>query len=257
LAAEVRGQDARSRGDAAGKAQQALDQAASDQQYIFLIFYKQDTPTARAMVQTVKAGLAKRENQATLAFVQVSDPAEKALVARYGVSRAPMPLTLAIAPNGAITGMFAQRVTAQAIDNAFVTPAMTRVMKSLQEGKLVFVCAHDSAQSVVPAAIKDFQADPHFRERVATVTLQLKDPAEIKFVNQMQIDSKTAETTMVLLAPPGVMVGKFDPRTSKDDIAAALAKAGKCCDDPNCKHHRNQPRTAPRAARRQQRRSRR
>jgi hypothetical protein len=33
-----------------------------------------------------------------------------------------------------------------------------------------------------------------------------------------------------------VLVGKFGPGASKDEIAAALAKAGKCCDDENCRH---------------------
>ena len=41
--------------------------------------------------------------------IQIDDPAEKPIVARYGVSRSPMPLVLAIAPNGAITKGFATR----------------------------------------------------------------------------------------------------------------------------------------------------
>ena len=44
--------------------------------------------------------------------MNVGDPAEKALVEKFGVSRSPLPLTLAVAPNGAITGVFSQRLGA-------------------------------------------------------------------------------------------------------------------------------------------------
>jgi hypothetical protein len=35
-----------------------------------------------------------------------------------------------------------------------------------------------------------------------------------------------------------VLVGKFGPAVTKDEIAAALHAAGKCCNDPNCKHNK-------------------
>lgn len=254
----VRAQQRTGEPNTASQTQQLLDQSAADQKYTFLLFYKEDSPAARAMAQTIKQEIAKRENQANLAFVQITNPAERGIVARFDVSRAPMPLTMAIAPNGAITGIFAQKVTAEQIDSAFVTPTMTRAMKSLQEGKLVLVCVHGSKQPIVPASVQDFQADPHFKDRLATVSFQAADPAEGKFLNQMQIDPRTVGTTTVLLAPPGVLVGKFDARTSKDEIAAALAKAGKCCDDPNCKHHQQQPAgNSPRTATQQAPRARR
>lgn len=235
-------------GSVTSKAQQTLDQAAAEQKFTFIMFYKDDSPPSRTMAQLMKAEIGKRDQQAILTFVQVTDPAEKAIVDRFDVSRAPMPLTMSIAPNGAITGIFAQQATPETIEGAFVTPTMTRAMKSLQEGKLVLVCVQGSAKPVLPAAVKDFQADPHFKERLATVSFQAADPAEGRFLSQMQIDPRIAATTTVLLAPPGVLVGKFDVRASKDDIAAALAKAGKCCDDPNCKHHEQPASNAPRTA---------
>jgi hypothetical protein len=229
----------------ASQAEATLDQAAADGKYTFLVFYKTNDAATQAMAATLKEGLASRTETAVGAYVQVGQPAEKALVDRFDVSRAPMPMTIAVAPNGAITGMFAQKLTAEGIENAFVTPTMTNCMKSLQAGKLVFVSVYGSAKAPAPASLKDFQTDPHFKDRLVTFSLLAADPAEAKFLKQMQIDAaKATGTTTVLLAPPGVLVGKFDAFTSKDDIAAALAKAGKCCDDPNCKHHQPATRTA-------------
>lgn len=219
------------------KAQTAIEQASKDGKYTFLMFYKTTDAASNAMSLTLKEGLAEKSEQAVLTYAQVGNPAEQALVAKYDVSRAPMPVTIAIAPNGAMTGMFAQKVTAEKLGDAFVTPTMMFTMKNLQENKLVLVTVQGSAKAPAPVAIKDFQSDPHFKDRIVTIGMTAADPQETKFVGQMQIDPKAKVTHTILLAPPGVMVGKFDAVASKNDIAAALAKAGKCCDDPNCKHH--------------------
>ncbi|WLD13572.1 hypothetical protein [Planctellipticum variicoloris] len=222
-------------------AQAMIDQAAQDGKYTFLMFYKQKDAASNAMATTLKDAVAGKSEQVVAAYVQVGNPGDQALVAKYDVSRAPMPMIIALAPNGAMTGMFAQKVTAETLSEAFVTPTMMFAMKNLQENKLVLVTVQGLAKAPAPVAIKDFQGDPHFKGRIVTASMSADDPREGKFVGQMQIDSKAKATHTVLLAPPGVMVGKFDAGASKDEIAAALAKAGKCCDDPNCKHHQHAP----------------
>ena len=236
----------------ASKAQATLEQASKEGKTTFLMFFKQQDAASNAMAATLKEGLTDKTDRAVVAYVQITNPAEQALVTKYDVARAPMPMIVALAPNGAMTGMFSQRVTAEKLDDAFVTPTMMFVMKNLQENKLVLVTVQGSAKAPAPVAIKDFQSDPHFKDRIVTIGMTAGDQQEGKFVGQMKIDPNSKATHTVLLAPPGVMVGKFDAVASKDEIAAALAKAGKCCDDPNCKHHQAPPRAAtqPPAARR-------
>jgi hypothetical protein len=181
--------------------------------------------------------VAKRKDKTAVAYVQVADPAEKALVERFDVARAPMPMTMVVAANGAITGVFSRQLTDESLDAAIVTATMTRCMKSLQENKLVFVCVQTTEQPLVPVAVKNMQADPQFKDRIALVSMQLNDPAETRFLSQMQIDAKQIKSvTAVLLAPPGLLIGKYDSFATKEQVAAALHKAGQCCDDPNCKH---------------------
>ena len=219
------------------QAQQVLDQASKDGRYTFLVFYRQSDDATKAMASAIKDGIADKEKLAVATYVQVADSTNQALVAKYDVSRAPLPLTVVVGPNGAMTGIFAQKVQPGVINDAFVTPTMLVTMKSLQEGKLVLVTVQGSARAAAPVALRDFQSDPHFKDRIVSVSMTAADPRETKFIGQMQIDAKSTVTHTVLLAPPGVLVGKFNAAASKDEIAAVLAKAGKCCDDPNCKHH--------------------
>lgn len=230
--------NARANGTPAGKAEQTLARAAEQGKYAFLMFYKTvDSPT-RAMAGALKNGLADKANRATFAYVRAGDAAERSIVAKYGLSRAPMPLTLVVAPNGAMTAIMPRKLTKADIDDAFVTPTMMVTMKSLQSGKIVLVTAQGSASTVQPRVLKSFQSDPHFKNRLSTVSMRVADPKEAKFVKQMQLDPAGSATHVVLIAPPGVLVGKFSANATKDEIAAALAKAGKCCDDPNCKHNK-------------------
>jgi hypothetical protein len=224
-------------------AQQALAQAAGQGRYAYIVFYRADDEASRAMAQTVQAAAAQRPDAVATVFVSLADPVEGALVQQFAVARAPMPLTIVTAPNGAITGAFPQRVTAEQLTGAFVTPAMAACMKSMQQGRLVFLCLQTTPQPVTPVAINEFAADPHYKNRVDVVLVQATDPAEAQLLAELQLNAaQAAQANTVFFAPPGVLVGKFGMLSTKAEIAGALHKAGKCCDDPHCKHgHAAQP----------------
>lgn len=224
----------------ASKAQTTLSQAAEQGKYTFILFYKANDAATTAMNTTLQTALAKYKGAATFTFVYVADPNEQELVKKYDVARAPMPMTLAIAPNGALTGMFPQKMEATHVDSSFVTPTMMQAMKALQENKLVFVTVQGNVAATEPVALREFASDPHFNTRMVSLTANASDPAEAKFMAEMEVDPRSPATQLSLLAPPGVLVGKFASNTPMKTIAAALAEAGKCCDDPNCKHHQQQ-----------------
>jgi hypothetical protein len=235
---------------AASVGQQAMATAAAQQKYTFLVFFKDNGPPTQAMIQMVQRGVQARTGRAVAVFVNVNNPSERALVNRFNVSRAPMPLTVAVAPNGALTSLCPKNISNEQIEKSFVTPGMANCMKCMQEGKLVLACVYSTAQPSVPAGVQDFCDDPEFKSRAALTFIQASDPAETAFFKQLEIDATAAATT-VFLAPPGVLVGKFAASATKAELAAALHKAGHCCEDPNCKHshgHSHTPAGASRPA---------
>src|SRR5207244_3018629 len=115
-----------------------------------------------AVSAKLKAALDRRKERARLTEVNIADPAERALVEKYGVSRAPMPLVLVVAPNDAVTGAYPKELTDADIEEALVTPCMMRCVKFLQENKLVIVCLQTPKNTIVPDGVARFQADPQF-----------------------------------------------------------------------------------------------
>jgi hypothetical protein len=222
---------------ALSRLEQSLKASGSEGKFTFIVFSKEDNAAAREMLGVVETGVAERHEQAVVVTARANDPAEQPLIEHFGIGRAPMPLTVAVAPNGAVTGVFAKTINDELISTAIVTPTMMKCMKSLQNKQLVFVLVSASDKAAVPSGVKALQSDPQFRDRIAFAALRVDDPAEMRFISQMKIDPLRVEGPYaVLIAPPGVMVGHFDSTSTASQISAAIHKSGQCCDDPNCKH---------------------
>lgn len=223
---------------AASRAQLELAETAQQGRFAFLVFFRKKDNATDGMVATLRQNLADKGDMASITYVQIADPAEQGLVKQYGVGRAPLPLTVALAPNGAMTAIHPRRIAKENIEAAFVSPAAADSLKALQEQKLVFITVSDSDLAAKPVAIQGFSSDPHFQNRMRVISLDANDASERKFLDDLEIQPNTpSANSLVVLAPPGVMVGKFASTATKDEIAGAIAEAGKCCDDPNCKHH--------------------
>jgi hypothetical protein len=93
-------------GGAANQALAAVARAAQAQRYLFVFFYKSDDESTRAMGDVFNRATRRVFDRADSIAVMTTNPAERGIVAKFGVDRAPMPLVLVLAPNGAITGSF-------------------------------------------------------------------------------------------------------------------------------------------------------
>ena len=149
-----------------------------------------------------------------------------------------MPAVMAIAPNGAITGVFAQRLSPGHVEMAIVTPGQTQCMRALQDKKLVLLCIQPNGVSQIPVGVRQFRADKLNADRTHLVSIQAGDPAEAKFLQQLKVRSDTQNAVTAFMAPPGVLLGTFNDKVTSTILMTKLAAAGKCCSDPNCKHGR-------------------
>ncbi len=223
--------------------QSSLAEAAKQQKFAFILFYRSNDATTKAMYEVLNAELARRNN-ATFVPVNITDPREKAVIDQFDASRTPMPAVMAVAPNGAITGVFAQKLTTAQVDAAIVTPAQTQCMRALQDKKLVLLCVQPTSSQQVPLGVQQFKADKLNVNRTHLVSLQAGDPAEAKFLQQLKVRPDTRSTVTAFMAPPGVLLGTFNDKVTPQILMTKLVAAGQCCDDPNCKH--GKPGTAAR-----------
>ena len=130
---------------AQSKAAAALDQTAAAQKFAFVFFWKDQNPQTGRAWSVLQAAAGNMSDSADVIAVQASDPSEKAVVDRFGTSRAPMPLVLAVAPCGAVTKAFTSAFDESQLRTALVSPGTQLCLKALQDRKLVLLCVVDQA----------------------------------------------------------------------------------------------------------------
>jgi hypothetical protein len=219
--------------------QAAVDKAAADQKYIFLFFWKDKNPKMISSRTVLESAVPKMGDSAAMASIEITDPAEKQIVDKYNVSRAPMPLVLAVAPCGAITKAFTGSLNEKELRTAFVSPCTQLCLKALQSRKLVLVCVVDQANAqdpvTIPKGVEDFRDDAKYGPATEIILVNGRDQAESAFLRDFQVDTRAKKPIVVFLAPPGSMIGKFDGTTTKQQFVAKLVSAqsnpcagGKC-----------------------------
>ncbi len=219
--------------------QTALEKSAASGKYALVFFWKEKNQQTSKAWNSLKEAAAKTGRATDVISVLATDPAEKAIVDRFGVSRAPTPLTLAVAPCGAVTKGFTAPVDDKQLRTAFVSPCTERCLKSLQEGKLVFVCVEalesPAVPKLAPQGVRAFRDDQRFAKVTEVVSLNSRDGEEATFLKELQIDPKSNKAVTVFLGPPGTLIGKYDVAANKQQFVAALAAAqaspcagGKC-----------------------------
>ncbi len=210
----------------------AIDQAAKADKYIFLFFYRaEDEPTLAAR-KTFDEAMEKLADRATSTVVNVTDPQEQAVVNKYQVNRSPMPLVLAMAPNGAVTRGFPRQITEAQMETAFVSPGMQKCLKALQNRKMAFVCVQNGTtqhNAEAMQGVREFAADAQYAKATEIITVDPTDAAEESLLKQFKVDPKTDEAVTVFLAPPGSLVGTYKGEIKKDVLVAAAKTAAKGC----------------------------
>ncbi len=205
--------------------------------FSFILFYRTNDRLTQAAYQTLKAERGKRNNMAILP-VRVVNTAERGLIERFDATRAPMPAIVALAPNGAVTGVFSQQIKPEEIEGAFASPGYAQCIKAMQDNRIVLLCVQPESRAFVPQGVQQFQADRLYRDRTQLVSIRANDPAEARFVQQLRLKTDATAPQVVFMAPPGVLLGAYSSNVTHAELAETLAKSGKCCDDQNCKHHR-------------------
>ena len=221
-----------------GKMQAGLNEARSRKKHLFALFIRAGDGDCDKMKGVFKDAEPSLKSRAVFRVATVSDPSEAEFVAHYEIDRAPLPLTLVFAPNGAIVRAFAGKVVAKAdLSAAFASPAFAQVMKEMQAGKLVLLCVQGkqtqhNAESL--AAARAAAADKRSDGAVVVVTAAPEDSANTDVLKPLKADATLKDATVFILTPPSTLAGKGVGATSKEAVWDAIVKCASACSSGSC-----------------------
>jgi hypothetical protein len=207
-----------------------MDAAARNNKYLFVFFWKENDKQSGTMYGVFQTAMNKWAESTDSIGIQITDPSEKPVVDKYGLSRAPMPMVLALAPNGAVTKGFPITFDENQLQQGFVSPCTATCLKCLQEQKLVLLCIQNEKtpfSQIAWSGVQEFKADARFAKATEIVVLNPDDRAETPLLRDLKVDPRTPQTVTVVLAPPGQPVASFVGAVTKDQIVAKI-QAGPC-----------------------------
>ena len=212
----------------------AIKAATDANKHLFLFVSENDSEETASAKRAFEAAAGKLGDTAQLTFIDKNEASEKPVVEKFQLNRAPMPIILALAPNGAITGaFFGEKLKDPQLQDSIAGVGEQQCVKALQDRKLVFLCLQNTATKSNDAAmqgVNDLKADTRFAQFTEVVTIDPSADAEQSFLAKLQLDPKMTEATTAFLAPPGVLISKVTGATNKDALVAALvaASSGGC-----------------------------
>lgn len=214
----------------------AIDEASVAGKTIFVFCWKTNDDQCKRMLPIFESAMKNIGEAAHSMSVNVTAPEEASLVKEYDLSRMPMPLVLALAPNGAITGCYPLNFSENSLRQGIASPGLATCLKAIQDHKLVLLCVQNAtmpaAQSVISAA-EGFKANPQYGAATVVINIDPKDESEQKLLSTLKVDPKTTEAVTVLLAPPGRSVARFEGPVTTEQIVLKI-KASSTCGPGGC-----------------------
>ncbi|QDV62680.1 hypothetical protein [Crateriforma conspicua] len=218
-----------------GPAGVAMRNAAAKGKYLFVYFWKQADQPTQTMRAVFEKATAQMNDVADAISVRITDAGNADIVKKFDVSRAPMPLALAIAPNGAITRGLPVKFDDQQLKEAVVSRGTSHCLKAMQDRKLVLLCVkHQTGPNDFPGAY-EFTQDERYSAASQIVRIDPSDSSEHGFLQSLKIDPSADQGVMVVMSPPGQPVATFTADATKDQIIKRLAAASaSCCPGGQC-----------------------
>lgn len=216
-----------------GAGQQAIDRAVEAGHYLFIYFYDGKSPETLSRQEELSAGARQLGREVDLAVVDITDPGDVSFARKQNVARAPMPMVLAFAPTGAVTGAFSEDLTPDTLRTAFVSPATELSLAHLQLNHLVLVCVQSTStrwNEEAMRGVSEFVADERFAGAADVVMLDPSNPAEGEFLATLGVDPATPDAVTIVMLPPGTavarVVGKSDKETLIKELEASMKRPG-------------------------------
>ena len=223
--------------ESAMTAAKAIESAQASQQYLLLLFYDRTDDSYQQMEDIITDFQHSSSENIQVYKALTTDLKNADIVKKYGINRAPLPIILVFAPNGAVTGGFPQKVTEEQLTESIVPELIMNIFKSVQANKVALVLFKNNKTTFnneVTIAANDFSKDKRLNGFVDIIQ-QNPQESEIKdFLTQCKLDNNIKEATAVLIVPPGKIGGVYSGNITKDTIIAGLAActAGSGCCPP-------------------------
>lgn len=213
-----------------------LQLAKTENANVYLFLYKDQNQRTLAAEKEFDQAMLILGDKAKSLKINTTAAEAKGLLEQLGLKRAPTPLAMVLAPNGAVMGSFAISFTAPQLVATLTSTGAAHCLKALQDRKLVLLCIQNSNSAESESAmvgVHDFVADSRFSKGTEVVVIDPSKLDEQSFLEQLGVEKSHLATT-VMITPPGEVIGRYRGATSKEKFVTDLQCASSGCCAGGC-----------------------
>lgn len=211
--------------------QSDIDAANKAGKAVFLVVTEPGN-AAESQALSLANGAQKIYTKSTVLKMNRADQANAALVSKYQLANAPLPIIVVIASNGTMAGgtLLANSTSAK-IAAMVPSPKKAEVLKAMQQGKAVFLVVSKKDQLSKKEVVSSCQtACTDMKNTAKVVEIDFDDAAEKKFLTDLKITTIGSQPQTYVINSGGQVTGSFSGVTDTKTLSAtATKKAGGCC----------------------------
>ena len=165
--------------------------------------------------------------------MNASDAANSALVAKYRLAGAPLPLILVLDKNGTTAGgLILKDATAQKLIDLIPTPKTSELIKALAEGKSVYIVVYKESMTSKKSIIENCAvACSKMDNKSVILKVDMEDKKETKLLQTLKCDLNAKEPVTYVINSAGQITGTHNGLTDVNTLVSSAKKApaSSCC----------------------------
>ncbi|WP_166823358.1 hypothetical protein [Thalassoroseus pseudoceratinae] len=227
-----------SQGASGSPALSMLATSAEEGCFTYVLFWRNNDDATQRMGTNLQQATSRMKLRVNTVSVRVTDPHELETVKRFDVERAPLPLIIAVAPNGAVTKAWFLKASREQLHEGLVSAGTAACLKAMQQKKLSLICVYNSVtahrDSLKQAAI-GIKADRRFGAATEVIEIDPADVREHAFLASLQVKPNSNEAVAVLVSPAGHPIGKMTGAVTATQLIKTIEAAMQgCCPGGTC-----------------------
>ncbi len=209
-----------------------LQTAASNGEVAFVLITEPGIAGADQARQTIQGAMAKVPGSVMIESNR-ADAANADFVQKYGLVSAPLPLILVFGSNGVIAGgNVASKLNPQQLVAMVPSPKKAEAVQAIQSGQAVYVTAYRPGMTNKSQVMSGCAtACSKMMGKGATVEVNMDDPAEQEFLQQLKVNLQSDEPVTVVINAKGQVTGSYTGAVEVDKLITSATKvvASGCC----------------------------
>jgi len=191
--------------------------------HAILFFYQEGSRASDEVKPVLKKGSNIWGDRVKIFQVDIDRKENKQIQQEFRIFATPT--LLVIAPNGVVTREFKENITVDKLEGAFASPALARMLKGLQDRRVIFLTIYASDWQNASSVEKTVSMGGEIlRTSVRSVHVDPANKEESRLLKMLNVDKNQNQSVTYVISQSGQIGSRFEGPVSRKDLFMAFQK---------------------------------